>query len=437
MTSLIKRSAHKGERALAKNVKAIEAVKPAHRRVNYTIKGEKGLRLVVHPTGNKVWFSVYQLGGKRKWQEIGPYSAHVQGWTLAKACDKNEEILGESHNGVDPTAPKTFGEMFTAWLDGHAKEKLATWEGEKARYSRHLEEPLGKRKVADIERKDVREVRDTVAEDAGPIESNRVVALFNRVMNWAVDEDRAKFNPAARLKKVGEEKRRERVLSTDEMKRLWAELDRDLVVDTKLGGITFSDLPAAVRVRRAIKLLFALGQRRGETIGMRKVELDLTEGDAWWTIPAARTKNGLPHRVPLTKTALVVLKEAIADSGNGDFVFPSAKTNQPVRADAVTKTLQRMCARKSLSIEGLGPHDIRRTAGTSMRKLGISVEDRGHVFNHVSGAKSKVTSWNYDAGEHDDEKRRALDAWDRELRRVVGLDVPASNVVKLTDRVSA
>jgi hypothetical protein len=71
-----------------------------------------------------------------------------------------------------------------------------------------------------------------------------------------------------------------------------------------------------------------------------------------------------------------------------------------------------------------------------MRKLGISVEDRGYVLNHVSGAKSKVTSWNYDPGEHDDEKRRALDAWDRELRRIVGLESPepASNVVRIPVR---
>jgi hypothetical protein len=58
-----------------------------------------------------------------------------------------------------------------------------------------------------------------------------------------------------------------------------------------------------------------------------------------------------------------------------------------------------------------------------MRKLGISVEDRSHVFfNHVSGTKAKVTSWNYDAKEHDDEKRRALEKWDSALRQLVGLD---------------
>jgi integrase len=123
-----------------------------------------------------------------------------------------------------------------------------------------------------------------VLERSGPIESNRVVALFNRVMNWTVDEDRAKFNPAARLKKVGQ-KRRERVLTNDEMKRLWMELNRPLNVDRDKGGLTDADLSAAIAIRHAVKLLVLTGQRRGEVIGMAKKELDLSEDNSWWTIP--------------------------------------------------------------------------------------------------------------------------------------------------------
>jgi integrase len=158
---------------------------------------------------------------------------------------------------------------------------------------------------------------------------------------------------------------------------------------------------------------------------MRRDELDLTEGIAWWSIPGHRTKNRLPHRVPLTNTALAIVKAALQKCGESEFVFPSRKTSTfglPIRADAVTRQLQRLCKKMTPQIKGLGPHDLRRTCGTEMRKLGISVEDRGYVFNHVSGAKSKVTSWNYDAGEHDAEKRRALEAWEGELRRIVGFE---------------
>ena len=410
---------------LPKNAKTIQALPVPASRTAYTIEGAKGLRLVAHPTGKRVWYAVYQLGKgasrKKRWREIGQYSA--DGWTLAKAIEEAKGIIGDvSVNGDRPPADcTTFGQLFQAWLDEHAKKKLDTWEDEERRYRLHLEKPLGLRPASEIERKDIREIRDTVSENAGPIQSNRTLALFNRVMNWAVDEDRAKFNPAARLKKVGEESRRERILSNDELRRLWSELSSPLEIDSEKGGLTETDREAAVAVRRAIKLLMVTGQRRGEVIGITKSELE----DDWWTIPKERTKNGLPHRVPLTATAQAILIEAIDASGDSPYVFPSGKTEGAIRPDAVTKQLQRMCRRMNPKIEGLGPHDIRRTIGTAMRKLGISVEDRSHVLNHVSGAKSKVTSWHYDTGEHDVEKRAALEKWDRELLHAVGL--PARN----------
>ena len=87
--------------------------------------------------------------------------------------------------------------------------------------------------------------------------------------------------------------------------------------------------------------------------------------------------------------AVSVIRQAITASGSSEFVFPSSRTKGPLRGDAVTKALQRICRRMDPKIEGLGPHDIRRTIGTLMRKLGISTDDRSHVFNHVSGAKSR------------------------------------------------
>ena len=70
MTGLAKQA-----RILAKNVRAIEGVKPCSRQINYRIKGERGLVLVVHPSGRKVWFVRYQVGRSKSrrqhWHEIG------------------------------------------------------------------------------------------------------------------------------------------------------------------------------------------------------------------------------------------------------------------------------------------------------------------------------------------------------------------------------
>ena len=49
---------------------------------------------------------------------------------------------------------------------------------------------------------------------------------------------------------------------------------------------------------------------------------DVDEAKEWWTIPGTQTKNGVPHRVPLTKAALALIAEARADgSGLSWWVF--------------------------------------------------------------------------------------------------------------------
>jgi integrase len=47
-------------------------------------------------------------------------------------------------------------------------------------------------------------------------------------------------------------------------------------------------------------------QRGGEVADMRWQDVDLDGG--WWTIPADRAKNGLPHRVPQTLKAVEIIK---------------------------------------------------------------------------------------------------------------------------------
>ena len=218
-------------------------------------------------------------------------------------------------------------------------------------------------------------------------------------------------------------KRRERVLSNDEMKRLWAELDRDLTEDTKLGGITFSDLPAALSVRRAIKLLFALGQRRGETIGMGKSELDLTADDCWWTIPGERTKNGLPHRVPLTKTACVVLQEALAASGESEFASsltengPGANSCGCGHQDIATDVRAQSAKHRRARTTPYSPHCRHQHAQTWHLGRRSRLRFQPRLRGKIEGDEFEPRH----AGEHDDEKRRVPHASSRATFLVIVL----------------
>ena len=59
---------------------------------------------------------------------------------------------------------------------------------------------------------------------------------------------------------------------------------------------------------RVVHLLMLTAQRREEVAALAWNELDLA--GALWTIPKKRTKNGLPHDVPLSSPALSILEGA-------------------------------------------------------------------------------------------------------------------------------
>ena len=65
------------------------------------------------------------------------------------------------------------------------------------------------------------------------------------------------------------------------------------------------------------------------------------------------------------------------------------------------------------------PHDLRRTAATRMRALGIVSDDVKRVLNH---APNSVLGRHYDHYGAIPEKRRALETWANELERIMGTD---------------
>ena len=160
-----------------------------------------------------------------------------------------------------------------------------------------------------------------------------------------------------------------------------------------------------------VRLLILTGQRREEVGGMLQSEID-TAG-ALWRIGAERTKNGLPHEVPLSAPALAVLRGLRRRKDTGDerdLVFGSrdgpfsgwSKAKSALDA-RLTGALGRVPAAWRL-------HDIRRTVATGMADLGVQPHVIEAVLNHISGHKAGVAGV-YNRSTYATEKRAALDMW--------------------------
>jgi hypothetical protein len=63
-------------------------------------------------------------------------------------------------------------------------------------------------------------------------------------------------------------------------------------------------------------------------------------------------------------------------------------------------------------------HDIRRTVATGLQQQGVRLEVTEAILNHISGSRAGVVGI-YQRHDWADEKRAALEAWERYVREIV------------------
>ena len=87
---------------------------------------------------------------------------------------------------------------------------------------RHALPAFGPMPVASITKRDVNRLIDKIVDDGSPVAANRVLAFTKRFFSWCKERDILEQSPAETIKPPSREKIRDRVLSLDEMKDIWA-----------------------------------------------------------------------------------------------------------------------------------------------------------------------------------------------------------------------
>src|SRR5262249_43263494 len=130
-----------------------------------------------------------------------------------------------------------------------------------------------------------------------------------------------------------------------------------------------------------IKLLMLTGQRVQEVAGLRWSELsaDLST----WTIPAARTKNNVPHVVPLSQPAGQILR-SLPHTGD-DLALPG-RARGPF--NGFSKAKDRL--NEAVGFCNWVLHDLRRTLATGLQRLGVRLEVTEAVLNHVGHSRGGI-----------------------------------------------
>jgi len=157
-----------------------------------------------------------------------------------------------------------------------------------------------------------------------------------------------------------------------------------------------------------LKVLLLTGARLNEIARLQESELinDMIR------LSGGRTKNALPHDIPLSSLAKEVLA-SVERVPNCRYIF---STNGRTPVSGFSKAKRRID--ELLSFAPWRFHDLRRTAATGMAEIGIPPHIVEAILNHISGAKASVAGI-YNLAQYAAEKRVALEKWSEHVRSVV------------------
>lgn len=366
-----------------------------------------GLAVRVAVNGGKTWSVRYRFGPFERRVRLGKCPT----LSLADARAAAKAKLKLVSKDIDPAVVKverreadSVADFAKIYIEKHAKPHKKSWKTDQ-RYLTHEVLPAWThRPMKEITHRDVRELLNRIAKRGAPIVANRVLSLLHKLFNVAIEEDVVTANPVAATRRPGKEQQRDRVLTHEEIRTFWTATEA---------------LP--LEMQSAFRLRLLTAQRGGEVFNMRWADLDLDQ--AWWTIPASASKNGLPHRVPLSTPVINMLKTLRVQV---DAHLKTQKDPKPpvfVLAGARGKR-QQAEAVATFKIADFHGHDLRRTAASLMTGSGTPRLVVSKILNHKESGVTAV----YDRHSYDNEKRIALDAWARTLASLIE-NTPGASVV--------
>jgi integrase len=380
---------------------------------------QRGLAVRVTASGSRTYLCQYTLN-RQKWRvPLGSCSA----LSLSKAREAAAAVMGDVAKGRNPAAERkeaaaaewakrvrgrlTLAVLIQDWARLHLIHRRPRYAAEAVRalrhgFAKHLDRP-----AEDLDRAAVVHALDSLSrrhKEKGKGKSSirhgtaiagRTAAYGRACFAWAMKRGTVPTNPFAELPMPSSITKRERVLTDEEAAAIWRAAGE-------------APLPYGAIVR----LLMLTGQRREEVAGMTWAEL--SEDLATWTIPATRTKNGMPHLVPLSRPARDLL-HALPSDRPGDvrarlaLVFPGER-GTPFSGWSKAKSALDTAS----GVSGWWLHDLRRTLATGLQRLGVRLEVTEAVLNHLSGSRAGIVGI-YQRHDWAEEKRAALDAWSAHL----------------------
>ena len=237
------------------------------------------------------------------------------------------------------------------------------------------------RSLRSISKKDVVAVIDNSIK-RGPSAGVTAWKVAKAFFAWCEAREDDFASPVRSIRKPAKEKSRDRVLDDAELKLTWQAADA-------AGGAASA----------LIKLLILSGARRNEMTELARDEITADTIE----LQGNRTKNGLPHTIPITPMIRRVL-DTLPETGR----FVLNGTDRPFGDHSGAK------AKVAPAIRPWTLHDLRRSFASGLQRLGAAPHIVELALNHRSGTFSGVAGI-YQRHRYVREVREAFESWSQHI----------------------
>ncbi len=363
----------------------------------YKLADERGLYLLVNPTGSRLWRFKYRIGGVEKLLSLGNYPDT----SLQKARAKRDAARTLLADGGDPGAKRkaeksaqsdTFEAVAEEWLQTkRATLTDSTWQRDRDQLVKIVGPHLGKKPITAIEAPDLLAVLRKLEKRGVNDTAHRVRAVCGRVFRYAIATGRARRDISADLKGALAPKGTISYAAITDPRGV-GELLR--AIDGFAGQRT---------THAALRLAPYVFVRPGELRGAEWSEISFELAE--WRIPAARMKMKEQHIVPLARQVIELFQELQIHTGGGRFVFPAlGRYMRPMSENTISVALRRI----GYSNEQMTAHGFRSLASTLLNEQGWNPDLIELQLAHKERNKVRAA---YNRAQRLAERRQMMQAW--------------------------
>jgi hypothetical protein len=245
------------------------------------------------------WMFRYRFAGRERWMTLGNFpdmslaAARVEAREKRLLLDKRRDPLFAKQEAEEAQraaiaaqkARQTFRDLAEDWYSTEIDQRRLKHPKVPRRYlDKYLLPEFGERVPAEITPADAARLLAQVGKSA-PTAANDLLRFMRRVFRFGVRRHVVTSNPVADFDQSdagGPERARKRALTVEELGQLFKALRES----PSFGGANLL----------AVRLLLALGVRKGELLGAQWSEFDLDSASPTWRLPAGRTKTSSARR---------------------------------------------------------------------------------------------------------------------------------------------